>query len=130
MMRTNRIQSEKEYKSICQDMDLILAKGTKMGDMDLLSNEDKTEYIRLSTMVREWEKTHYPHPIPVNPLIAQIQERMTERNLKQRETAILLGIDEARMSEILRGKKSIGMRLAKNLRKNLQINADIILDFA
>jgi len=129
-MELNRIQSEKEYRSVCQAMDLILAKGTKMGDMDLLPNEDKTEYIRLSTMVREWEKIHYPHPIPVNPLIAQIQERMTERNLKQRDTAILLGIDEARMSEILRGKKSIGMRLAKNLRKNLQINADIILDFA
>jgi HTH-type transcriptional regulator/antitoxin HigA len=129
-MRTKSIVSEKEYRSVCQAMDLILVKGTKMGDMDLLPNEDKTEYIRLSTMVREWEKIHYPHPIPVNPLIAQIQERMTERNLKQRDTAILLGIDEARMSEILRGKKSIGMRLAKNLRKNLQINADIILDFA
>jgi len=34
------------------------------------------------------------------------------------------------MSEILRGKKSIGMRLAKKLRENLQINADIILDYA
>jgi len=129
-MKRNRIQSENEYRSVCQAMDLILAKGTKMGDMDLLPNEDKTEYIRLSSLVREWEKKHYPHPIPVNPLIAQIQERMTERNLKQRDTAILLGIDEARMSEILRGKKSIGMRLAKKLRENLQINADIILDYA
>jgi len=70
------------------------------------------------------------HPIPINPLIAQIQERMVERNLKQRDTANLLGIDEARMSEILRGKKSIGMRLAKSIRKNLQIDANIILDFA
>ena len=129
-MKTNSIQSEKEYRSICQAMDLILAKGTKIGDMELLPNEDKTEYIRLSTLIRVWEKNHYPHPIPVNPLIAQIQERMTERNLKQRDTAILLGIDEARMSELLRGKKSIGMKLAKNLRTNLQINADIILDFA
>jgi len=129
-MKRNRIQSENEYRSVCQAMDLILAKGTIMGDMDLLPNEDKTEYIRLSSLVREWEKKHYPHPIPVNPLIAQIQDRMTERNLKQRDTAILLGIDEARMSEILRGKKSIGMRLAKKLRENLQINADIILDYA
>jgi len=55
---------------------------------------------------------------------------MAERNLKQRDTARLLGIDEARMSEILRGKKPIGMRLAKNLRKCLQIDADIILEFA
>jgi len=59
-------------------------------------------------IIRQWEKQHYPHPIPINPLIAQIQERMVERNLKQKDTANLLGIDEARMSEILRGKKSFG----------------------
>jgi HTH-type transcriptional regulator/antitoxin HigA len=55
---------------------------------------------------------------------------VAEQNLKQKDTAILLGIDEARMSEILRGKRAISMRLAKSLRKNLHIEADILLDFA
>ena len=129
-MKTNNIKTEKEYRSICATMDILIEKGTKLGDMELLTNDEKNEYIRLSAIVRQWEKVHYPYPIPINPLIAQIQERMAERNLKQRDTARLLGIDEARMSEILCGKKPIGMRLAKNLRKWLQIDADIILDFA
>jgi len=129
-MKTNSIKTEKEYRNTCIAMDLIIAKGDEMGDMELLPEADKNEYLRFSTIVRQWEKQHYPHPIPINPLIAQIQERMVERNLKQRDTANLLGIDEARMSEILRGKKSIGMRLAKSIRKNLQIDANIILDFA
>ncbi|HEY5511647.1 MAG TPA: XRE family transcriptional regulator [Prolixibacteraceae bacterium] len=111
-------------------MDLLIEKGTLLGDMELLSDKDKNEYVRLSAMVRRWEKVNYPHPIPVNPLIARIQERMAEHNLKQRDAAILLGIDEARMSEILRGKRAISMRLAKNLRKSLQIEADILLDYA
>jgi HTH-type transcriptional regulator/antitoxin HigA len=55
---------------------------------------------------------------------------MAEQNLKQKEVAILLGIDEARMSELLRGKRPISMRLAKSLRKNLHIEADMLLDFA
>lgn len=75
--------------------------------------------MRLSAMARTWEKVNFPHPIPANPLIARIQERMAEQNLKQKDAAILLGIDEARMSEILRGKRAISMRLAKSLRKNL-----------
>jgi len=129
-MKTNNIKTEKEYRDICAAMDILIEKGTKLGDMELLTNEDKSDYMRLSAIVRQWEKAHYPHPIPINPLIAQIQERMAERNLKQRDTARLLGIDEARMSEILRGKKPIGMRLVKNLRKCLQIDADIILEFA
>ena len=129
-MKTNNIKTEKEYRSICATMDILIEKGTKLGDIELLTDDEKNEYIRLSAIVRQWEKVHYPYPIPINPLIAQFQERMAERNLKQRDTARLLGIDEARMSEILCGKKPIGMRLAKNLRKCLQIDADIILDFA
>ena len=129
-MKTNNIKTEKEYRSICAAMDILIEKGTKLGDMELLTSDEKNDYMRLSAIVRQWEKVHYPYPIAINPLIAQIQERMAERNLKQRDTARLLGIDEARMSEILRGKKSIGMRLAKNLRKCLQIDADIILEFA
>ncbi len=129
-MKNNIIKTDKEYRKVCDEIDVIIAKGTVLGDMGLLTVEDKNEYLRLSTIVRSWEKTQYPHPIPINPLIAQIQERMAERNLKQREAANLLGIDEARMSEILRGKKAIGMKLAKNLRKIFQIDADTILDFA
>lgn len=129
-MEANRIKTEKEYRSVCAAMDLLIDKGTLLGDMELLPDIDKNKYMQLSAMVRTWEKSHYPHPIPVNPLIAKIQERMAEQNLKQRDTAILLGIDEARMSEILRGKRAISMRLAKSLRKNLNIEADMLLDFA
>jgi len=129
-METKSIKTEKEYRSVCTAMDVLIDKGTQMGNMELLTEPDKNEYVRLSAMVRTWEKAHYPHPIPANPLIARIQERMAEQNLKQKDTAILLGIDEARMSEILRGKRPISMRLAKSLRKNLHIEADILLDFA
>jgi len=129
-METKSIKTEKEYRSVCTAMDVLIDKGTQMGNMELLTEPDKNEYVRLSAMVRTWEKAHYPHPIPANPLIALIQERMAEQNLKQKDTAILLGIDEARMSEILRGKRPISMRLAKSLRKNLHIEADILLDFA
>jgi HTH-type transcriptional regulator/antitoxin HigA len=129
-MKIKQIKSEKEYRDICNLMDAFIEKGTKAGDMELLPEADKNEYLRLSAMVRVWEKTHYPHPIPSNPLIATIQERMAEKNLKQKDAAILLGIDEARMSEILRGKRPISMRLAKSLRKNLNIEADMLLDFA
>jgi HTH-type transcriptional regulator/antitoxin HigA len=129
-MEAKKIKTEKEYRNICATMDLLIDKGTRLGNLELLPDADKNEYVRLSAIVRTWEKVNYPHPIPANPLIARILERMAEQNLKQKDTAILLGIDEARMSEILRGKRAISMRLAKSLRKNLHIEADILLDFA
>lgn len=129
-MESKSIKTEKEYRDICAEMDLLINKGTRMGNMELLPEADKNEYVRLSTLIRAWEKINYPHPIPANPLIARIQERMAEQNLKQKDAAILLGIDEARMSEILHGKRSISMRLAKTLHKKLQIEANILIDFA
>jgi len=67
----NTITNEKEYRDICQQMNKIIGKGTELGDMELLSEADKSEYVRLSEMVRKWESVHYPFPIVVNPNIAK-----------------------------------------------------------
>jgi len=64
------ITNEKEYRTICRQMNVIIDKGTELGDMELLSEADKNEYIRLSEMVRQWESIHYPFPIVVNPSVA------------------------------------------------------------
>jgi len=122
------ITTEKEYRDICLQMNVIIGKGTELGDMELLSEADKNEYIRLSEMVRKWEAVCYSFPI--NPLFEAIRQKMAELNLKQKETAKLIGINEARMSEIMRGKRRINIDTAKKLRTELQIPAETILSFA
>jgi HTH-type transcriptional regulator/antitoxin HigA len=54
-----KIKTKQEYRTYCSMMDEIIAKGTELGDMELLSKADKSKYIKLSTMVREWEKVHH-----------------------------------------------------------------------
>jgi len=75
-MEAQKIKTEKDYRNICSSMDLLIDKGTQLGDMELLSDMEKNEYVRLSALARNWKKIHYPHPIPANPLIARIQERI------------------------------------------------------
>ena len=79
-------------------------------------------------MIKEWEDIYYPTPIIVSPLVKKIEERMSALNLKQRDTAKLLGISEGRMSELLSGKRRVSIRIAKRLRDSLNINSDFILD--
>lgn len=62
------------------------------------------------------------------PFSEKIEERMSALNLKQRDTAKLLGISEGRMSELLSGKRRVSIRIAKRLRDSLNINSDFILD--
>ena len=125
-----KITTEQEYRTYCSMMDEIIAKGTELGDMELLSKADKSKYIKLSTMIREWEKVHHKFPIQQNPLIEEIKTKMAEKHLRQRETAQLLEINESRFSEILRGKKSITMKLAKKLYCKLNVPAEMLLEFA
>ena len=73
---------------------------------------------------------HHKFPIQQNPLIEEIKTKMAEKHLRQRETAQLLKINESRFSEILRGKKSITMQLAKKLYNKLEIPAELLLEFA
>ncbi|MBS6269036.1 MAG: helix-turn-helix domain-containing protein [Tannerella sp.] len=96
--------------------------------MDFLPDSDKMEFTRLGYMIKEWEDIHYPTPIIVSPLVKKIEERMSALNLKQRDTAKLLGISEGRMSELLSGKRKVSIRVAKRLRDSLNINSDFILD--
>ena len=124
------ISNEKEYKNICQQMNIIIGKGTELGDMELLPEVDKNEYIRLSEMVRKWESVHYSFPIVVNPLVANIRSRMEEMNLTQKGVANVIGINEARLSEIMRGKRRININIAKQLNTRLHIPAEMILEFA
>jgi len=124
------ITNEKEYRNICRQMNGIIDKGTELGDMELLSETDKNEYIRLSEMARKWESLHYPFPIAVNPLVANIRSKMEEMNLTQKGVAEIIGINEARLSEIMRGKRRININVAKQLNTRLHIPADMILEFA
>lgn len=128
--KMEKIKTEQEYKTYCSMMDKIIAKGTELGDMELLSKADKSKYIKLSTMVREWEKVHHKFPIQQNPLIEEIKTKMAEKHLRQRETAQLLEINESRFSEILRGKKSITMQMAKKLYNKLEVPAELLIEFA
>ena len=123
-----KIITEDDYKTIDNALQAIIKKGASLGGMDFLPDSDKMEFNRLGYMIKEWEDIHYPTPIIVSPLVKKIEERMSALNLKQRDTAKLLGISEGRMSELLSGKRRVSIRIAKRLRDSLNINSDFILD--
>ena len=100
-----KIKTEKEFRAYQADMESIIAKGTSLGDMELLSEEDKAKYIALSQAINEWESAYHPLPGKVSTLITDaIKARMEANNLKQKEAAKRLGISESRVSDILNGR--------------------------
>lgn len=123
------IKNDAHYKEYKEAMEAIIAKGTQLGDMELLSQSDKDEFVRLTDAIYEWESAYHPLPGKVSSLITdEIKKRMENQKIKQKEAAKILGISESRISELLNGKRGLNLNLAKRLRDCFGIPADFILD--
>ena len=97
--------------------------------MELLSEADKEEFVRLTDAIYEWEAAYHPLPGKVSTVITDaIKQRMSIGNIKQKDAAKKLGVSESRVSELLSGRRSLNLNMVKRLRDNFGISADFILD--
>lgn len=123
------IKNDAQYREYKNAMEVIITKGTELGDMELLPQPDKEEFIRLTDAVYEWEAAYHPLPGKVSTLITnEIKKKMADKKIKQKEAAKMLGISESRISELLNGKRVINLNIAKRLRDYFGISADFIFD--
>lgn len=123
--------NETEYGDLMAHIETFLLKATAGGGFASLSAEEADELARLSLLAETYEDSIPLMPIKVPRSIAEmLQFKMYEKKLNQREMAALLEVPETRLSEILRGKRSINLATAKQLRSKLAIDADFILDYA
>ncbi|NEN21912.1 helix-turn-helix domain-containing protein [Cryomorpha ignava] len=79
----------------------------------------------VSDVIEQYEEIHYPIELPT--LNEMIELRMFEMNLKRKDLAELLNTSASRVSEYLNGKREITLKVAKDLHKKLNIDAEIIL---
>ena len=60
------ITNEEEYKKIDARIEKLLAKGSALGDVELLTDDVKVELKVLSEVAYDWECEQDPHPWRVN----------------------------------------------------------------
>ncbi len=124
-----KISNDSQYREYKNEMEVLLHKGTELGDMNLLSEADKEKFIRLTDAIYEWEAAYHPLPGKVSTVITDaIKQRMSVGNIKQKDAAKKLGVSESRISELLSGRRSLNLNMVKRLRDNFGISADFILD--
>jgi len=91
-----------------------------------LTKKLQVELDEISDDIAAYEESAYPFK-PDN-LKEMIELRMYQRKLKQKDVAKILGTTPSRISEILNGKRGLTMELAKSLHRNLNIDAELILN--
>jgi HTH-type transcriptional regulator/antitoxin HigA len=125
-MNTNN--SDNKYEKVMNQIELLLQKSTHLGGFEKLSDSEKELLKSLSLVAEKYEDDIPLMPIKTpNTLIEMIRYKMFEMNIKQKQLAKLLEMSEARISEVLSGKRKINIELAKKLHLKLNIDADFIL---
>ena len=128
-----KLTTKQEYDETKAWVETLIAEATEKGMLEPeMDNEYTRQISELSKLMATYED-EYMHILPLRektPLIRSIEEYFYARNMKQKDGAQLLGINESVFSQILSGKRRITMPIAKRLHSKLGINADMILEFA
>ena len=123
-----KIKDEQEYKEKEARLEVLIQRGTELGDMELLCDEDKHEFMELSEALDEYGRAY--HPLP-----GQMSSRLTDailvtikaRKLKQKDAARMIGISQTTFSDLLHRRRSMSFDIARNIHKILGIPADVVL---
>ena len=125
MEKISIIQNEADYQIALATIEPYLQKGFAN-----LSNAEDEELARISLLIEEYEEIVYPMPFRPKTLVEMLELKMFERKMKQKDLALVLGITENRISEVMNGKRKVNMDLAKRIHKELKVDAQFILEYA
>ena len=128
-----KLTTRQEYDEVKAIVEALIAEATAKGMLEPeMDNEYTRQIAELSKQMAQYED-EYMNIMPLRektPLIKCIEDYFYARNMKQKDGAKLLGINESVFSQILSGKRRITMPLAKRLHSKLGIDSDFILEYA
>ena len=128
-----KLTTRKQYDEVKAHVERLITEATAKGMLEPeMDNAYTQEIAQLSKQMAQYED-EYMDILPLRektPLIRCIEDYFYARNMKQKEGAKLLGINESVFSQVLSGKRRITMPLAKRLHSKLGIDSDLILEYA
>jgi len=116
------IKTEQQYNKAMERIEellLVVSNETPSDDKNFI------ELDLLSELVADYEAIYYPVRMPT--LQEVLKSSMREHGLTQIALAKMLGISVSRINEILSGKCNPTFKVAQQLHKRLQIDANLIL---
>ena len=117
-----QIKTEKQYEAACERINELLK---VVGNDTPADDKNMLELDLISDLVADYEEEHYPIAAPT--LVETIKLRMYEMGLTQSKLAEMLGLSNARVSEILNGKSEPSLKIGRELSRQLNIDPAIVL---
>lgn len=127
------LETRQEYDETKVKVEQLIAEATEKELLEPeMDNEYTREIARLSKQMAAYEDTYMDlKPLrEKSPLIRTIEDYFYAHNMRQKDGARLLGVNESAFSQVMSGRRRITMPLAKRLHTKLGIDAKMILEYA
>ena len=117
-----QIKSEAAYRAAMKRIEKLLP---LVNDNTPVDDPNYLELDMISDLVEEYEDIHYPIGKPT--LIDIVKLRLYEMGITQSKLAEMLGLSNARVSEILNGKSEPSLKIGRELSRQLNIDPAVVL---
>lgn len=117
-----KIENEIQYQITLRRVEELMM---KLPEDTPAEDPRMVELTLLGNLVADYDEEHYPIEKP--SLIEVIKLRMYEMGLTQASLSKLLGINPARISEYLSGRREPTLNQARSISKKLNIDPAIVL---
>ena len=116
-----KISTKKDYDALMIKIDALMKKGERN-----LTNKEAQDIQAMASAARDYEKRIYIISAP-KTIEGMIELKMYERKLKQKDLAKVMGLGEAKVSQILNGKRPPDVAFLKAAHQKLGIDAEFLL---
>lgn len=117
-----KIENEMQYNAALSRVEQLMLELPEETPAD---DPQMVELTLLGNLVADYDEEHYPIGKPT--LIEVIRLRMYERGLTQAALSGILGINPARICELLSGKRNPTLSQARKISQQLDIDPAIVL---
>ncbi len=115
------VRNEKEYQAAMARIDVLMEKGERH-----LTQKEADDLESWALAAQTYEKSMYAVPAP-KTIAGMIELKMYEKKLKQKDLARIMGLGEAKLSQILNGKRDPDVAFLKAAHQKLGIDAAFLL---
>lgn len=125
----DKIRTEKQYEELMLLIESYIAKATAGGGFHSLSKKENEELKQLSLLAANFEdevKQIMPLPVSVSALVRQ---KAQELKLTQNRLSELMGIEPAKLSLILNGRRKPDVSFLKAAHQKLGLDANLMLAY-
>lgn len=117
-----KITNDADYNQVMAKIDSLMAKGSQK-----VSKEELEDIRAMALSAQSYEQGKYVLDAPTT-LTGMIEMRMYEMRLKQKDLAQKLNVSNAKLSLIMNGKQKPDVDFLKAVYRQLQVDADFILE--